>query len=416
MKLFDELKWRGLIKDVSNEELAEQLLNNEKIAFYCGFDPTGSSLTIGHLVQVMRMCLLQRAGHTPIVLVGGATGLIGDPKQDGERKLLTLEESLNNAAEIKKQLSKYVDFNGENAAILVNNYDWISKIDIIEFLRDYGKNFSINYMLAKDTVASRLESGISYTEFSYMMLQAIDFLTLYKNYNCRLQFGGSDQWGNITAGLELIRKMLGDNKKVIGISSPLLMKADGTKFGKSESGALWLDSEKTSPYEIYQYFMNSSDSDVINYLKTLTLLKKELIEELEKDLKSEPEKRKAQKVLSKEVVTFIHGEEAYEQALKITEALFSGEVSKLSGAEIEQSFRDIPSTKITDPLNLVDLLIVAKIAPSKREARELINNGAISVNGEKEDKIDVIIDKGRAIDGKFIIIRKGKKNYFLIKF
>jgi len=251
MKLYDELLWRGLIKDVSNEEKARELLDHDQIKFYCGFDPTGESLTIGHLVQVVRMLLLEKYGHTPIVLIGGATGLIGDPRQTSERKLLTLEESLQNAEKIKLQLSQFLD---PNKAIFVNNYDWIGKIDMISFLRDYGKHFSINYMIAKDTVQKRLEIGISYTEFSYMLIQAIDFLHLYRELDCKLQFGGSDQWGNITTGLELIRKLEGENSKAIGLSSPLLLKADGSKFGKSESGALWLDGNLTSPYEVYQYF------------------------------------------------------------------------------------------------------------------------------------------------------------------
>ncbi|OHE47681.1 MAG: tyrosine--tRNA ligase, partial [Tenericutes bacterium RIFOXYA12_FULL_35_10] len=322
MKLYEELLWRGLIKDVSNEEKTKELLNDQKIKFYCGFDPTGESLTVGHLVQVVRMMLLEKYGHTPIVLIGGATGLIGDPRQTSERKLLTLEESLQNAEKIKVQLQHFLN---PEKAIFVNNYDWIGKIDMISFLRDYGKHFSINYMIAKDTVQKRLDVGISYTEFSYMLIQAIDFLHLYRTLDCKLQFGGSDQWGNITTGLELIRKLEGENNQAIGLSSPLLLKADGTKFGKSESGALWLDAELTSPYEIYQYFFNASDLDVVNYLKTLTLLDKEEIDQLVEELKEHPENRGAQKKLASEVVKLVHGEKALTQALKVTEALFSGD-------------------------------------------------------------------------------------------
>jgi len=416
MKLFDELKWRGLIKDISNEELAKELLNNEKITFYCGFDPSASSLTIGNFVQIMRICLLQKYGHKPIVLVGGATGLIGDPKQNEERKLLTLKESLANAEKIKEQLAKYIDFNGDNAAIMVNNYDWISKINVIEFLRDYGKYFNINYMLAKETIASRLKTGISYTEFSYMMIQAIDFLTLYQKYNCCLQFGGSDQWGNITTGLELIRKKLGDNEKVLAISSPLLLKADGTKFGKSENGTLWLDEKLTSPYELFQYFLNTSDVDVINYLKNLTLLNKTEIDNLEESLNKEPEKREAQKVLAKEIVTFIHGEKAYKKALRITELLFKDDIKNLTGDDIIQSFKDVPTTILNSEINIIHVLVDSGIASSKREARELVLGGAITVNGEKVMDNDYILSRKEAIDQKFIVIKKGKKKYFLIKF
>ncbi len=416
MKLYDELKWRGMIKDVSNEELAENLLNNKQISFYCGFDPTTASLTIGNFVQVIRICLLQKYGHKPIVLVGGATGLIGDPKQTGERKLLTLDESLKNAEKIKEQLSKFVDFEGDNGAIMVNNYDWISNISIIEFLRDYGKNFNINYMLAKDTIASRLETGISYTEFSYMLIQSIDFLTLYKKYNCQLQFGGSDQWGNITAGLELIRKTEGNNKDVLGISSPLLTKSDGGKFGKSETGALWLDKEKTSPYELYQFLINSSDDDVINYLKSLTLLGKKEIDILAESIKNEPEKRLAAKTLSKEVVSFIHGEVEYNNALRITECLFNGNIKELSSKEIENALKDVSTTVIKEAKVMVDLLVDSNIVLSKREARQLIMGGAIMINGEKTTDLDTIINRENAIDNKYVVIRKGKKHYFLIKF
>jgi tyrosyl-tRNA synthetase len=415
MNLFDELKWRGMLKDISNEEMAKKLLNEDSTAFYCGFDPTADSLTIGHLVQIMRICLLQKYGHRPIALVGGATGLIGDPRQTSERKLLTVEESLKNAEAIKKQLSKYINFNDKDGAILVNNYDWISKINVIEFLRDYGKNFNVSYMLAKDTIASRLQTGISYTEFSYMILQSIDWLHLYKTYNCRIQFGGSDQWGNITSGLELIRKTVDEDALVLGLSSPLLTKADGTKFGKSESGALWLDENRTSPYAIYQYFLNSSDADVIRYLKTLTLLSREEIEKLEECIKTNPEERLAQKTLAKEIVTFIHGMDAYNNALRITETLFNGNVGELSSKEIEESLSDVLTDTINTDLNIIDLLVNSKITTSKREARELVESGAISINGNKINTTDYIISKNNAIDNRYTVIRRGKKKYYLIK-
>ena len=365
MNLFEELEWRGLLKDISNVEVAKKLLNEGKTTFYCGFDPTGDSLTVGHLVQIIRILLLQKYGHRAIVLVGGATGLIGDPRQTSERKLLTLEESLKNAEALKNQLGKYIDFTDESQAIMVNNYDWISKINVIEFLRDYGKNFNINYMLAKETISSRLETGISYTEFSYMILQSIDFLHLYKTYNCRIQFGGSDQWGNITSGLELIRKMVSDKEDVLGLSSPLLMKTDGTKFGKSENGALWLDATKTSPYAIYQYFLNTSDSDVETYLKTLTLLSKDEIENLISKMREKPEERAAQKALGKEIVTFLHGEEEYNNAIRITDALFSGNIKNLTSKEIEESLSDVLIGIIDSDINIIDLLVNTGITSSK---------------------------------------------------
>jgi len=403
MKLYEELLWRGLIKDVSNEEKTKELLNDQKIKFYCGFDPTGESLTVGHLVQVVRMMLLEKYGHTPIVLIGGATGLIGDPRQTSERKLLTLEESLQNAEKIKVQLQHFLN---PEKAIFVNNYDWIGKIDMISFLRDYGKHFSINYMIAKDTVQKRLDVGISYTEFSYMLIQAIDFLHLYRTLDCKLQFGGSDQWGNITTGLELIRKLEGENNQAIGLSSPLLLKADGTKFGKSESGALWLDAELTSPYEIYQYFFNASDLDVVNYLKTLTLLDKEEIDQLVEELKEHPENRGAQKKLASEVVKLVHGEKALTQALKVTEALFSGDFQGLDASEFKMLEKTLDTVDVTEALPVVDLLVETKLAQSKREARTFIQSGAILMNEIKVDSLDALATKDITLYNRYIIIRK----------
>lgn len=403
MNLFEELEWRGLIKDVSNEELARELLNNNKITFYCGFDPTASSLTIGHLVQIIRILLLQKYGHRSIVLVGGGTGLIGDPRQTSERKLLTIEESLKNAERFKEQFSKYIPFDGENAAIMVNNYDWLSKINMIEFLRDYGKNFNINYMLSKETVAARLETGISYTEFSYMIIQAIDFLHLHKEYNCMLQFGGSDQWGNITAGLDLIRKVMGDNEKILGMTSPLLTKSDGTKFSKSEGGAIWLDKEKTSPYELYQFFLNSADADVVNYLKTLTLLDRSRIEELEESVKTEPEKRIAQKALAFEIVRFVHGEEEALKAEKTSEEIFKNR-------GISEDMPTITLNKDEVNNNVLDFLVTSKIVESKSEARRLIEQGGISINQEKVTDVNMIVELKEEI-----IIQKGKKTFLRVK-
>lgn len=409
MNLFEELKWRGLIKDVSNEELAKELLNNNKITFYCGFDPTADSLTIGHLVQIIRILLLQKYGHKPIVLVGGGTGLIGDPRQTSERKLLTIEESLKNAESFKRQFAKYIDFESKDGTIMVNNYDWLSKINMLEFLRDYGKSFNISYMLAKDTVASRLETGISYTEFSYMIIQAIDFLHLHKEYNCTLQFGGSDQWGNITAGLDLIRKVMGDNEKVLGMTSPLLTKSDGSKFSKSEGGAIWLDKDRTSPYELYQFFLNSADADVINCLKTLTLLDKELIDVLELSLQNEPEMRNAQKALAYEIVKFVHG---VEEADKVREA--SEKIFREGGISDNMPTFELNKPIINQGINVVELLIKTELVPSKSEARRLIEQGGISINREKVLDINKIVSLEDIKENR-IILQKGKKIFLRIQ-
>lgn len=413
MKLYDELLWRGLIKEVSNEDKARQLLNNEQIKFYCGFDPTGESLTIGHLVQIVRMMLLQQYGHTPIVLIGGATGLIGDPRQTSERKLLTLEESLQNAEKIKLQLSQFID---PEKAIFVNNYDWIGKIDMISYLRDYGKHFSINYMIAKDTVQKRMDVGISYTEFSYMLIQAIDFLHLYRTQDCKLQFGGSDQWGNITTGLELIRKLEGDQNQAVGMSSPLLLKADGSKFGKSEAGALWLDANLSSPYEVYQYFLNASDADVENYLKSLTLLSKEEIEALIKKSIEEPEQREAQKKLAAQIVCLVHGQDAFDQANKVTNALFSGDFSEINEKGLKMLFKTLDSVILKEPKSLLDILVKTNLASSKREARTFILSGAIGLNNLKVVETDYVVTQNDALFDSYVILRRGKKKYAMIQF
>lgn len=409
MNLYETLVWRGLIKDVSNEEQAKELLNNQKIKFYCGFDPTGLSLTVGHLVQIMRMRLLQSYGHQPVVLIGGATGLIGDPRQTSERKLLTLDESLENANRIRSQISKYLD---PKNTIYVNNYDWISNISVIEFLRDYGKNFNINYMLAKDAVASRLETGISYTEFSYMILQSLDFLKLYEEENVLVQFGGSDQWGNITAGLDLIRKVKGENNAV-GLSSPLLLKADGTKFGKSESGALWLDSNLTTPYEIYQYFLNTTDADVVLYLKTLTLLENEEIMKLEVSLKEAPEKREAQKALAEFVTCFLHGEEAVKSSIDVSQALFTGTFASLSKNAFSVLEKTLDTVKLTANSTLIEALVQGGLASSNRDARTHITSGAIFVNENKITDVDYVLNQENAYYQTYVIIRRGKKKYAL---
>ena len=412
MKLFDELLWRGMVKDVSDYELAKKRINEEKLKFYIGFDPTGQSLTVGHLVQIVRMKLMQMHGHKPIVLIGGATGQIGDPREVGERKLISVAESLNNAKLIEKQISKYLD---PKETIYVNNYDWISKIDLISFLRDYGKHFNVNYMLAKDIIASRLDTGISYTEFSYMILQSLDFVNLYQNYDCQMQFGGSDQWGNITAGLELLRKMVGEND-AIGISSPLLLKSDGQKFGKSEGGAVWLDPELTSPYEMYQYFLNTADEDVLEVLKKLTLLDIEEIKRLAKEVETNPGAREAQKVLAKEITTFVHGEAEFKEALQITEALFSGDFNDLKESSFKVLTQSLDGIKIDENKSLVDALVETKLAQSKREAREFIQNGAISLNDEKITDTYYELTSDKALHKNYMVIKRGRRRHAVVYF
>ncbi|MFJ5715913.1 tyrosine--tRNA ligase [Neobacillus sp. NPDC093127] len=417
MDLLEDLAWRGIIYQQSDEAGLKELLGNEKISLYCGADPTADSLHIGHLVPFLTLRRFQQHGHRPIVLVGGATGLIGDPSgKSEERNLQTLEKVQENVAGIQKQLAAIFEFEGENGATMVNNYDWAGSMDIVTFLRDIGKHIGVNYMLAKDTIASRLETGISFTEFTYTILQAMDFNHLYQHHNCKLQIGGSDQWGNITSGLELIRKMQPEGAKAYALTIPLVTKADGTKFGKTEGGAVWLDPEKTTPYEFYQFWINTADADVIKYLKFFTFLSHEEIEKLETAVAEEPHLRKAQKALAEEMTRLIHGEDSLEQAIKISQALFSGDVSSLSAAEIEQGFKDVPAYESAAEENLVDLLVAAKISPSKRQAREDISNGAVTVNGEKVTDTSYALVESDKIEGQFTIIRRGKKKYTLIKY
>ncbi|GIN60104.1 tyrosine--tRNA ligase [Robertmurraya siralis] len=417
MELLQDLQWRGIIYQQTDEEGLKELLNKEKISLYCGMDPTGDSMHIGHLLPFLTLRRFQNAGHRPIVLVGGATGLIGDPKATEERVLQTVETVQKNVAALTEQLKMIFDFEGENGAVMVNNYDWTAPMNIITFLRDYGKHIGINYMLAKDTIATRLETGISFTEFTYTILQGMDFKHLYENHNCKLQIGGSDQWGNITTGLELIRKMTDENSKAFGLTIPLVTKADGTKFGKTEGGAVWLDPKRTSPYEFYQFWINTADADVVKYLKYFTFLSKEEIESLEQSVQEEAHLRRAQKALAEEMTRLIHGEEALKQAIKITESLFSGDIKSLTAAEIKQGFKDVPSYKLEtkEDVGIVDLLVNAKISPSKRQAREDVANGAIYVNGERIVELDYVLSDKDRIEGQFTVIRRGKKKYFLIE-
>lgn len=407
MGIYEELEWRGLIKDISDPALKEKL-NSGGLTFYIGTDPTGDSLHIGHFSSFLICKRLKDAGHHPIMLVGGATGLIGDPKPDSERPMITKEIVDHNFDCLKKQLIKLFDCE------VVNNYDWCKDINFIDFLRDFGKYFNINYMLSKDIVARRLDAGITYTEFSYMIMQALDFWYLFKNKGVTLQVAGQDQWGNMTSGIELIRRK--EAKEAYAFTMPLLTKSDGSKFGKTNGKAIWLDINKTSAYEMYQFFINSEDSKVIDYLKFLTFLSKEEIEELEEKNKTQPHLREAHKALAKEVISFIHSEEDYNQALKISNALFSGDIKSLTAKEIEMGFNDLPCVAVCDDTSLVDLLISAEVATSKREAREFLRNGAITLNGDKVTDELYKVTKKDAIEEKFIVLRRGKKKYALAKF
>lgn len=414
MSLLEELKWRGLVKDITDEELINKAFE-EKATIYCGFDPTAESLHIGHLVPIMVLSHFQRYGHRIVALVGGGTGLIGDPSgRNSERQLLTIDDSLRYAEGIKDQLSRFLDFSDPNKTVMVNNYDWLKTIDVITYLRDFGKNLSVNYMLAKEVVASRLETGISYTEFSYMLIQAIDFLTLYQRENCKLQLGGSDQWGNITAGIEMIRKVTG-NSDAVGITIPLITKSDGTKFGKSAGGSLWLDGELTTPYQFYQYFFNTADADVINYLKVFTFLSKEEINELERETLDNPGERKAQKRLAAELTKMVHGEEVLEEVLKMCDVLFRGSIRELSAKQLSVCLDGVPNIEINEDLNIVDALVNVGAAVSKREAREFLRNGSIALNGDKVFDESLMITKEIAIDEKVVVVKRGKRNYYLIK-
>ena len=403
MKLYDELKWRGLIKDVTSSELEEKL-NNGGMTFYIGTDPTADSLHIGHLSSFLISKRLANAGHHPILLIGGATGRIGDPRPTTEREMKTVEEVEHNIECLTKQVKELFGFE------VVNNYDWSKDINFIDFLRDYGKYFNINYMLDKDIIRRRLETGITYTEFSYMIMQALDFLHLYETKNCTLQVAGSDQWGNITAGVDLIKKKLG--KEAYAFTMPLVTDSTGKKFGKSEGNALWLDKTKTSSYEIYQFLINAEDEKVIDYLKIYTFLTKEEIEEIERQHKEKPELRLAQKALAKDIITLLHGEEEYLKAVRISDALFSGNVKELSLEEIEDGFKDVPNFKMEE-LPLIDVLVNNHIASSKREAREFIQAGSISMNGEKMLEENQMITRELAIENKVVVIRRGKKKYYL---
>lgn len=415
--LIEDLKWRGLIYQQTDEQGIEDLLNKEQVTLYCGADPTADSLHIGHLLPFLTLRRFQEHGHRPIVLIGGGTGMIGDPSGKSEERVLQTEEQVDKNIEgISKQMHNIFEFGTDHGAVLVNNRDWLGQISLISFLRDYGKHVGVNYMLGKDSIQSRLEHGISYTEFTYTILQAIDFGHLNRELNCKIQVGGSDQWGNITSGIELMRRMYGQTD-AYGLTIPLVTKSDGKKFGKSESGAVWLDAEKTSPYEFYQFWINQSDEDVIKFLKYFTFLGKEEIDRLEQSKNEAPHLREAQKTLAEEVTKFIHGEDALNDAIRISQALFSGDLKSLSAKELKDGFRDVPQVILSnDTTNIVEVLIETGISPSKRQAREDVNNGAIYINGERQQDVNYALAPEDKIDSEFTIIRRGKKKYFMVNY
>ena len=401
MNLYEDLVYRGLIKDVSSSDLKDKL-NNEKLTFYIGTDPTADSMHIGHFSSFLIATRLANYGHKPILLIGGATGLIGDPKPSKERQMISKEAVLHNVNCLTKQAKEIFGFD------VVNNYDWAKEINFVDFFRDYGKYISVNYMLDKDIIRRRMDSGITYCEFSYMMMQAMDFVHLYETKGVTLQVAGSDQWGNITTGIELARKKL--DVELYAFTMPLVLDSNGVKFGKTEGNALWLDKNKTSSYELYQYLINTSDDIIIDYLKKLTFLSKEEIEEIEKIHFESPEKRFAQTKLAESVITFIHGEDEFKKALNISNCLFSGNINELTDEEIEDAFKDLPLNTLEDK-PLIDLLVDNKIASSRREAREFISNNAITVNGEIVNDPMFVINNNR----KYNIVRRGKKKYYVFK-
>ncbi len=415
LNIVDELKARGLVKDFSNEEEVRELLKTKQ-TIYCGFDPSASSMHVGNFVMISMLMRLQRAGHKIIAIVGGATGMIGDPSgKSKERNLQGVETLKANTQAIKEQLERFIDLSDPEKGMILNNYEWLGAMDLLTYLRDYGKFFPVNYMLSKDIVASRLEAGVSYTEFSYMILQSIDFLKLHQNYGCSLQIGGGDQWGNLTSGLELIRKIEGVDAKVGCFTVPLLLDQNGKKFGKSEGGALYLDAKLVSPYKIYQYFINVSDDDAARYLKVFSFHSLEEIAALTKDHYEHLGARIAQKALAYEIIELIHGKEKAEECKRMSEVLFSGEIKSLSKENIEELFGDF---KVEQPKGLVleDMLIAIKAASSKREAREFINGNAVAINGEKICDLSHVVDEKDALFGEYVVIKRGKKNYYLVKF
>ena len=418
MNIFEELKARGLVFQTTDEEALVKALTEGVVSYYSGYDPTADSLHLGHLVPILVMRHLQLAGHKPYALVGGATGLIGDPSfKDAERSLQTKDTVDGWVTKIQGQLSRFLDFeNGDNKAQMVNNYDWFSGISFIDFLRDVGKYFTINYMMSKESVKKRIETGISYTEFAYQIMQGYDFYELNDKHNVTLQIGGSDQWGNMTAGTELLRRKADKTGHVMTV--PLITDSTGKKFGKSEGNAVWLDATKTSPYEMYQFWLNVMDEDAVRFLKIFTFLSLDEIAEIEKEFDAARHERLAQKILAKEVVSLVHGEEAYKQALKITEQLFAGNIKNLSAAELKQGLSNVPNYTVQadDDRNIVELLVASGVVTSKRQAREDVQNGAIYVNGQRLQDLDYNLTDSDKIDGELTVIRRGKKKYFVLTY
>ena len=418
MHIFDELKERGLIFQTTDEEALRKALEEGQVSYYTGYDPTADSLHLGHLVAILTSRRLQLAGHKPYALVGGATGLIGDPSfKDAERSLQTKDTVDGWVKSIQGQLSRFLDFeNGENKAVMVNNYDWFGSISFIDFLRDIGKYFTVNYMMSKESVKKRIETGISYTEFAYQIMQGYDFFILNQKHNVTLQIGGSDQWGNMTAGTELLRRKADKTGHVITV--PLITDASGKKFGKSEGNAVWLNADKTSPYEMYQFWMNVMDDDAVRFLKIFTFLSLDEIEEIRKQFEAAPHERLAQKILAREVVTLVHGEKAYQEALNITEQLFAGNIKNLSVKELKQGLRGVPNYQVQaeDNLNIVDLLVTAGVVNSKRQAREDVQNGAIYVNGDRIQDLDYTLSDADKLENELTVIRRGKKKYFVLTY
>ena len=412
---FDELTYRGLIEQCSSEENVRELLKTKQ-TIYCGFDPSAGSRHLGNYVMISLLKRFQRAGHKVVALVGGATGMIGDPSgKSKERNLLDKQSLANNTASIKSQLERFINLEDPKKGIIVNNYDWISKLSVLDYLRDYGKYFPVNYMLSKDIVSSRLQSGVSYTEFSYMILQSIDFLTLYLNEGCSLQIGGGDQWGNLTSGLELIRKTQGNDTEVGCFTVPLLLDGQGKKFGKSEGGALYLDPKLVSPYKLYQFLLNSSDDDAPRYLKIFSFKNMDEINALIKEHYESLGQRIAQKALAFEVVSIIHGEEKALEAVNMSQVLFSGNVKSLSKDNLVELLGDL-TVNLDENTLLEDALIQIKAASSKREAREFIKGNSVAINGEKITDLTKVLNRSDALYNDYVVIKRGKKNYYLIKF
>ncbi len=423
MNLIEELRWRGMIQDImpgTGEQLAKEMTTA-----YIGFDPTAESLHIGSLVPILLLVHLQKAGHKPIALVGGATGMVGDPSGKSEERNLLSEDVLNhNVACVKKQLEKYLDFDPSkpNAALLVNNYDWFKEMSFLGFIRDIGKHITVNYMTAKDSVKKRLEgeAGMSFTEFTYQLVQGYDFYWLYQNKNCKLQMGGSDQWGNITTGTELIRRKTGG--EAFAFTCPLITKADGGKFGKTEKGNIWLDKEKTSPYQFYQFWLNASDADAEKWIKIFTFLPKNEIDPLIEKHHQNAAARELQKVLARELTVFVHGEEEYQHAIQTTEKLFANQSAPIESLSEEDLKNlegivqfDYASDKINTGIDIVNFLVDTNIFPSKGEARKMVQNGGISINRKKIENIELIVDSSLLLHEKYLLIQKGKKNYYLVK-